>query len=163
MGNTAMMADNGNCRSLGLAAAGGVKTGCGLDCGLGCGGVAGGEVRAGVAVATGRGGATAVAPLSSKRRSRPRNNPANFDFTMFDMAGYPITQVLSNKQDDLIKQKPCQLTMSCWIAAAVPVMSQLRASGCIKLDIPRFCFRWHVAQFLKYLLTKFVELPPIHT
>jgi hypothetical protein len=80
-----MTDDRGNCRPPGPAAGGaggGVETGCGLD--------GGAAVSRAVVAAMGRGGATAVASLSSKRRSNPRSNPANFDFTMFDMANYAI-------------------------------------------------------------------------
>jgi hypothetical protein len=85
-----MMDGNGNCRPLGLAAGaadGGAKTGCVLECGAAAGDEARGNVvREAAVAAMGRGGATVVTPLSSKRRSSPRSNPANFDFTMLDMA-----------------------------------------------------------------------------
>jgi len=87
-GNPAMMDGNGNCRPLGLAAVtadAASKTGRGLDCGA-----AGDEVRGGAMTDMGRAGATFVAPLSSKRRSSPRNKPTNFDFTMFDIADLAI-------------------------------------------------------------------------
>jgi hypothetical protein len=66
-----------------------------MSCVLDCGAAAGDEARENVVseaavAAMRRGGATTVAPLSSKRRSSPRSNPANFDFTMFDMANYAI-------------------------------------------------------------------------
>jgi hypothetical protein len=89
IGNAARMDANGNCRSSWPAAGttfGGVETGRGLDCGA----AAGGAGRGGAAAATGSGGATAVALLSSERRNRPRSNPLNFDFTMFDMNDYAI-------------------------------------------------------------------------
>jgi hypothetical protein len=82
-GNTATMDDNGNCR-LPWPAAGAT------DCGLSCGAAAGVAGGGGAAAATDCGGAAAVASLLSKRRSMPRINPANFDFTMFDMNDYPI-------------------------------------------------------------------------
>jgi hypothetical protein len=85
IGSTAMMDGNGSCRPFGLAAGAvgvGVKAVCGLDwCAA-----ATDEARRGMVVAMGRGGATVVVPPSSKCRSNPRGNPANFDFTMFDMA-----------------------------------------------------------------------------
>ena len=82
IGNPATMDDSGNCRPLGPAAGagdGGAKTDCAA--------AAGDEARASVvreaaAAAMGRSGATVVAPPLSKRRSSPRSNPANFDFTM---------------------------------------------------------------------------------
>jgi hypothetical protein len=62
-----------------------------LDCGAEAGDEARGYVvREAAVAAMGSGGATVFAPPSSKRRSNPRSNPANFDFTMFDMANYAI-------------------------------------------------------------------------
>src|ERR1017187_1836530 len=89
IGNTAMTDGNGNCRPPGPAAGaadGGVTMGCVLDCDEARGNV----VREAADAAMEGAGTTVVTPLSSKRRSSPRNNPANFDFTMFDMANYAI-------------------------------------------------------------------------
>jgi len=84
IGNTAMMDGKGNSKPPELTAdAGGgeQESGCGRDWVA----ATGDELR-GVALATkGFTGATALAPVSSKRRSSPRSNPANFDFTMFGM------------------------------------------------------------------------------
>jgi hypothetical protein len=130
MGNTAIMADNGNNKLFVLAAGAaggttgatgaagaaiaagcGIKAGCGLGCGLkpglGCGrncGATGGGAEA----ATGRDGATVLSPPSSKRRSRPRSNPTNFDFTMFDMADYaiPVLFVINKTTFELARILP---------------------------------------------------------
>lgn len=90
IGKPAMMDAKGSCRPFEVvpgAAGGGAKTGCDF----GCGAVADDErcgrvTREAAAGAIKTDGATTVAPLSSKRRSSPRSNPANFDFTMLDMA-----------------------------------------------------------------------------
>jgi hypothetical protein len=50
----------------------------------------GNVVRVAAVAAMESDGMTVVAPLSSKRRSSPRSNPANFDFTMFDMVNCAI-------------------------------------------------------------------------
>jgi hypothetical protein len=80
---------NGNCRPLGPAAGdagGGVKMGCVLECAEALGNVA----RADAVAAMESDGVTVVAPLSSKRRSSPRSNPANFDFTVFGMVNCAV-------------------------------------------------------------------------
>jgi hypothetical protein len=56
---------------------------CVLDCGAAAGEKSRGDAVAAIGIECS--GATTVAPLSSKRRSSPRSNPANFDFTVFDM------------------------------------------------------------------------------
>src|ERR1039457_3413094 len=117
MGNPAMMDARGNCRPFEPApgaADGGAKTSCGLGCGAAadderCGSV----TREAAAGARKPDGATTVAPFSSKRRSSPRSKPANFDFTMFDMAKIRYIRLLYKKQDALLKQEPCHDGQDC--------------------------------------------------
>ena len=72
----------GSCNSSGFSAgAGGVV---GAVCGRAA--AAGATVTGGAATARARGVWGAFASSSSRRRSRPRSNPANFIFTLFDMA-----------------------------------------------------------------------------
>jgi hypothetical protein len=97
-----MMDGNGNCRPFGLAAGDEAR---------------GSVVREAAVAAMGRGGATVVAPLSSKRRSSPRSNPANFDLKMFDMANYAIPVFYKINKTLSVKQEPCHSGRNCPVLA----------------------------------------------
>ena len=100
IGSVARMDCSGSCNSSGFSAGAGgmVDIGvAGMGAGIGDGVLAAGGIVRGNAVATGaapagsaglvrtRGVWGAAASLSSRRRNKPRSNPANFVFTLVDM------------------------------------------------------------------------------